>query len=134
MIKKLHHIGIAVSNLDEGIALYERLLGVKPLFIKDIPAKQARVAMIKLGEDVEIELLSAAGPECDIKEFIEKHGEGIHHIAVVVDDLEAELKSLEKNSIKLVDKVPRQGVSGKVAFLDSGSTKGVFMELVQPYH
>jgi methylmalonyl-CoA epimerase len=134
MIKKLHHIGIAVSNLEEGIALYERLLGVKHLFIKDLPAKQARVAMIQLGDDVEIELLSAAGPECDIKEFIEQHGEGIHHIALVVDDIEADLKNMEKNSIKIVDRVPRQGVAGKVAFLDTASTRGVMMELVQPTH
>ena len=134
MIRKLNHLGIAVSNLDEGLALYERILGSKPLFIKDIPEKQARVALFKIGEDVEIELLSATGPLCDIKEFIDKHGQGIHHIALEVDDVDAELKAMEKKGIKATDKVGRRGVAGKVGFLDSESTKGVLMELVQPTH
>jgi methylmalonyl-CoA/ethylmalonyl-CoA epimerase len=134
MIKKLHHLGIAVSNLDEGISLYEKLLGSKPLFTKDIPEKQARVAIFKLGEDVEIELLSATGPECDIKEFIDAHGQGIHHIALAVDDLVSELKSIEQKGIQLRDREPRRGVAGPVAFLEPESTQGVFIELTQPMH
>jgi methylmalonyl-CoA epimerase len=132
MIKKLHHIGIAVDNMDEGIALYEGLLGCKPLFVREIPEKQAKVAMFMLGKDVEIELLAANGPECDIKDFIAQHGQGIHHICVEVDDLIKEMKSAEKKGLKLADIEPRRGVAGKVAFLDSASTKGVMIELVQP--
>ena len=134
MIKKLHHLGIAVSNLEEGIALYRKLLGSGPVFTKDIPEKQARVAIFKLGEDVEIELLSATGPECDIQEFIAAHGQGIHHIALAVDDLVSEMKSIEQKGITLRDREPRRGVAGPVAFLEPESTQGVFIELTQPMH
>ena len=134
MIKKLHHMGIAVDNLDEGIKLYESILGTKPLFTKDIPEKEARVALFKLGEDIEIELLSATGPGCDIKEFIEKHGQGIHHIALEVDDIKGEIKRMPGLGIKMVDQEPRKGVAGQVAFMDSATTKDVMIELVQPSH
>jgi methylmalonyl-CoA/ethylmalonyl-CoA epimerase len=134
MIKKLHHIGIAVDNLDEGLRLYESILGTKPLLVKDIPEKEARVALFKLGKDVEIELLSATGPGCDIKEFIEKHGQGLHHIALEVDDINQEIKRIPQQGIKMKDKEPRKGVAGKVAFLESESTKNTMIELVQPDH
>ncbi len=134
MIKKLHHLGIAVSNLEEGLDLYRKLLGSGPVFTKDIPEKQARVAIFKLGEGVEIELLSATGPECDIKEFIDAHGQGIHHIALAVDDLASEMKSIEQKGITLRDREPRRGVAGPVAFLEPESTQGVFIELTQPTH
>jgi len=133
-MKRLHHIGIAVSNLDEAIALYEGFLGSKPVLVREIPEKQARVAVFHMAGDLEFELLAAARPECDIKEFIDAHGPGVHHLAFAVDNLDNELKSIKESKMRVVDPEPKNGVAGKVVFLDSESTDGVTIEMVQLYH
>lgn len=128
MIKRLSHIGIAVKNLEEGIAFYEKL-GFKLEAIEEVPSQKVRVAFLPCG-DTRIELLEATADDSPIAKFIEKRGEGIQHIAFAVDDLPAALKHCEKEGIRLIDKEPRPGAHGAdIAFLHPRSTKGVLIEL-----
>ncbi len=130
MIKKIDHIGIAVSNLEEAIKIYESL-GFKVAETEEVEDQKVRVAMIPVGES-RIELLEATSPESAIAKFIEKRGEGIHHIAINVENIEEALKKAKDAGIKLIDEKPRIGAGGKkVAFLHPKSLKGVLLELVE---
>jgi methylmalonyl-CoA/ethylmalonyl-CoA epimerase len=131
MIKRVHHIGIAVKDLKESAALYERLLGVKP-HIEEAPCQQVTEAVFKLGEGVEIDLVEPMGPESTVAKFLESRGEGLHHIAFEVDDIDAELKSMEDKGVRLIDKEGREGVAGRIGFLHPKSVSGVLVELLQP--
>ncbi len=130
MIKKIDHIGIAVSNLEEAIKIYESL-GFKVAETEEVEDQKVRVAMIPVGES-RIELLEATSPESAIAKFIEKRGEGIHHIAINVENIEEALKKAKDAGIKLIDEKPRIGAGGKkIAFLHPKSLKGVLLELVE---
>jgi len=131
MIKKVHHIGIAVSNLKESAALFERLLGIKA-HIEEAPCQRVTEAVFRLGEGVEIDLLEPMGPDSAVARFLEKRGEGLHHIALEVDDINADLQAMEGKGIQLIDKQGREGVAGKIGFLHPKSVNGVLVELVQP--
>jgi len=131
MIKKVHHIGIAVNNLKESAALFERLLGIKA-HIEEAPCQRVTEAVFKLGEGVEIDLLEPMGPDSAVAKFLEKRGEGLHHIALEVDDIDADLQEMESKGVQLIDKEGREGVAGKIAFLHPKSVNGVLVELVQP--
>lgn len=131
MIKRVHHIGIAVKDLKESAALYERLLGVKP-HIEEAPCQQVTEAVFKLGEGVEIDLVEPMGPKSTVAKFLESRGEGLHHIAFEVDDIDAELKSMEDKGVRLIDKEGREGVAGRIGFLHPKSVSGVLVELLQP--
>jgi methylmalonyl-CoA/ethylmalonyl-CoA epimerase len=130
MIKRVHHIGIAVKDLKESAALYERLLGVKP-HIEEAPCQHVTEAVFKLGEGVEIDLVEPMGPESTVAKFLESRGEGLHHIAFEVDDIDAELKSMEGKGVRLIDKEGREGVAGRIGFLHPKSVTGVLVELLQ---
>ncbi|MCK5882675.1 MAG: methylmalonyl-CoA epimerase [Bacteriovoracaceae bacterium] len=132
MIKKIDHLGIAVKSLDDAIPFYEQMLGKKCEKIEDVPEQKVRTAFISCGE-VLIELLEATSDESPIAKFIEKKGEGIHHIAYLSDDLESEMKRVEEDGIRLIDKTPRGGAGDmNIAFLHPKSTKGVLTELCEP--
>jgi len=131
MIKKVHHIGIAVNNLKESAAIFERLLGIKA-HIEGAPCQRVTEAIFQVGEGVEIDLLEPTGPESTVAKFLEKRGEGLHHIALEVDDIDADLKEMEGKGVRLIDKEGREGVAGKIAFLHPKSASGVLIELVQP--
>ena len=131
MIKGLHHIGIVVKNIDESAALYERLLGIKPLFIKDVPDQNGRVAVFKIGKETEIEFIEATGSDAGVKRFLEKRGEGIHHICFEVDDVDKDLQAMEEKGVVLIDKQGKNGLAGRIGFLHPKSTHGVLIELVQ---
>jgi methylmalonyl-CoA/ethylmalonyl-CoA epimerase len=131
MIKRLHHIGIAVRNLKESVALYERLLGIKVHAIKKAPRQQVREAIFKVGEGAEVDLLEPTGPDSVLARFLEKHGEGLHHICFEVDDVDAELKAMAAKGVEAIDKQGRQGMAGKIGFLHPRSAQGVLIELVQ---
>jgi methylmalonyl-CoA epimerase len=131
MIKKVHHIGIAVNNLKESAALFERLLGIKA-DIEEAPCQRVTEAIFHVGEGVEIDLLEPTGPESTVARFLEKRGEGLHHIALEVDDINAALKEMEGKRVRLIDKEGREGVAGKIAFLHPKSANGVLIELIQP--
>ncbi len=128
MIKKVSHLGIAVKNLDEAIKFYESL-NLRLEKVEEVPSQKVKVAFFPVG-DVRIELLQATSDDSPIAKFIEKKGQGIHHLAFATDDLEKELKEIEEKDIRLIDKKPRPGAHGaQIAFLHPKSTLGVLIEV-----
>ena len=131
MIKKIHHIGIAVNNLEESAALLERLLGIEP-HLESAPCQQVNEAVFEVGGGMEIDLVAPMGPESAVAKFLESRGEGLHHIAFEVDDINGELQTMEKKGFRLIDKEGREGVAGQIGFLHPKSVSGVLVELLQP--
>ncbi len=132
MLKKIDHIGIAVSNLDESLEKYERLFRVKAKHFETLEEISIKIAFIPVGEAM-LELLAPLAPgKGRIGEFLEKHGEGIHHIAYRVENLESSLAEMKKQGVKLIDEKPRGGGSGSwIAFLSPEETGNVLTELVE---
>ncbi len=130
-IKHIEHIGIAVSNLENAISFYEKILGLKCYRIEEIEEQKVRTAFFRLG-DTKLELLESTDPQGPVGKFIEKRGEGLHHIAFAVKDLPARLKMAEEEGVRLIDSLPRKGAEGlSIAFLHPGSTFGVLTELCE---
>jgi methylmalonyl-CoA/ethylmalonyl-CoA epimerase len=127
----IEHIGIAVKNLEESIKYYQDVLGLECYNIEEVKDQKVRTAFFKVG-DAKIELLESTGPEGPIGKYIEKRGEGIHHIAFAVKDIEETLKHVEENGVRLIDTTPRKGAEGlEIAFLHPKSTFGVLTELCE---
>ena len=127
----IEHIGIAVKNLEESIKYYEEVLGLECYNIEEVKDQKVKTAFFKVGE-VKIELLESTDPEGPIGKYIEKKGEGIHHIAFAVDKIEDKLKHAEEKGIRLIDTTPRKGAEGlNIAFLHPKSTYGVLTELCE---
>ncbi|MGD0795964.1 MAG: VOC family protein [Dehalococcoidales bacterium] len=131
MIKRVHHIGIAVNNLKESAALFEKVFRVKAHF-ESATSQKVSEAVFKIGQGAEIDLLEPTGPESVVAKYLEKRGEGLHHVALEVDNVDKELKAAEIKGIQLIDKTGREGVAGKIGFLHPKSLAGVMIELVQP--
>ena len=131
MVKKVDHIGIAVSNLDEALKLYEEVLGIECIKTEVVEEQKVKVAFLPLG-DTEVELLESTAPDGPVAKFIEKKGEGIQHIAFKVDNIEKALEEMRQKGMQLIDEKPRYGAGGaKIAFLHPKSTKGVLIELCE---
>ncbi|MDY0077970.1 MAG: methylmalonyl-CoA epimerase [Bacteroidales bacterium] len=127
----IEHIGIAVKSLDEAIPYYEQLLGSSCYAIEEVADQRVRTAFFKIGQ-TKIELLESTSPEGPVGKFIEKKGEGIHHIAFAVDGLEKALEKVKAQGIRLIDEQPRKGAEGlHIAFLHPKSTFGVLTELCE---
>ncbi|MBP1691504.1 MAG: methylmalonyl-CoA epimerase [Bacteroidetes bacterium] len=125
----IEHIGIAVKDLKGAIAHYERLLGTPCYAVEEVADQKVRTAFFKVGE-TKIELLESTAPDGPIGKFIEKKGEGIHHIALAVDDLPGALRQVQEAGVQLIDARPRKGAEGlQIAFLHPKSTGGVLTEL-----
>ncbi|MBN2463846.1 MAG: methylmalonyl-CoA epimerase [Dehalococcoidia bacterium] len=131
MIKKVHHVAIAVKNLDEALQLYDDLFGAKPSKIEILPQQGVKAALLPMSEGGEIELLEPIDPQSGVAKFLESRGEGIHHICLEVENVDQELCTLADKGVQLIDKKGRTGLAGKVGFLHPKSTKGVLIELVQ---
>jgi len=128
---KIDHIGIAVKSLAEATKVYEEVLGLKVTGYDEVGEQGVRVAMLDIGES-RIELLQPTGPESPVEKFMTKRGEGIHHIAVEVDDIDKALERLKAAGARLVDTEPRRGAHNtRIAFIHPSSTHGVLLELVQ---
>jgi methylmalonyl-CoA/ethylmalonyl-CoA epimerase len=131
MIKGIDHIGIAVNNLNEALAVYEGALGLKHERVKSVEDQKVKVAFLQVGES-QIELLEPLNKESNLAGFLEKRGEGIHHVALRVDGIEDMLKKLQNQGITLIDEKPRPGAEGgKIAFVHPKSVKGVLLELCE---
>ena len=130
MIGPIHHVGIAVRNLDAAVERY-RLLGLSLDYVEDVPAGGARVAFLNAGE-ARVELVTPLSGDTPVARFLEKRGEGLHHLAFRTADIASELAELQGRGFELVDHVPRPGAHGSlVAFLHPRSSHGVLIELVQ---
>ncbi|TLZ97735.1 MAG: methylmalonyl-CoA epimerase [Methanobacteriota archaeon] len=130
MIGPAHHVGVAVRSLDAALADY-RTLGFEAESVEDVPAQGVRVAFLGTGA-VRIELLESLRPDGVIARFVDRSGEGLHHLAFAVQDIRAEMRRLREKGLKLVDAEPRPGARGRlVAFIHPRSAHGVLLELVQ---
>jgi methylmalonyl-CoA/ethylmalonyl-CoA epimerase len=125
----IEHIGIAVSDLQKAIRFYEDVLGLECYAIEEVRDQKVRTAFFRIGE-TKIELLESTDPEGPIGKFIEKRGEGIHHIAFAVENVENALREIEEKEVQLIDKQPRKGAEGmSIGFLHPKSNFGVLTEL-----
>jgi methylmalonyl-CoA/ethylmalonyl-CoA epimerase len=131
MIEKLDHIGIAVKDLDQAMKLYREAFGIEPSLTYESAYTKAKIAFFTVGES-RIELIQPTNPESVMAKFLEKRGEGIHHICLKVKDVDSSLVALEAKGIALIDKKARKVRDNeKVAFLSPKSTNGVLMELIE---
>ena len=130
-MNKIEHIGIAVKDLEISNLLFEKLLGTASYKSEEVESESVMTSFFQTGVN-KIELLSATNPESPIAKFIEKKGEGIHHIAFEVDDILSEMKRLKNEGFVLINEVPKKGADNKlVAFLHPKGTNGVLVELCQ---
>jgi methylmalonyl-CoA/ethylmalonyl-CoA epimerase len=124
----IEHIGIAVTNLEEAIIYYSKVLGLECYAVEEVKDQKVKTAFFKVG-DTKIELLESTDPEGPIGKFIEKKGPGIHHLAFAMPDVSEALKDAEANGVQLIDKVPRKGAEGlNIGFLHPKFTFGVLTE------
>ncbi len=124
----IEHIGIAVKDLEEAIPYYEKVLGLECYAVEEVKDQKVKTAFFKVG-DTKIELLESTDPEGPIGKFIEKKGQGIHHIAFAMPDVKKGLKEAKENGIRLIDEEPRKGAEGlDIGFLHPKSTFGVLTE------
>lgn len=131
MVKKVEHIGIAVKNLQESNALFAQLLGKEHYKIEEVLSEGVRTSFFDTG-DSKIELLEATDPESPIARFIEKKGEGIHHIAFEVENIGQEMERLRQEGFQLLNEAPKRGADNKlVCFIHPKSANGVLVELCQ---
>jgi len=130
-MKKVEHIGIAVKNLESANKLFSKLFGMKSYKSENVEREGVTTSFFQIG-DTKIELLEATNPESPIAKFIDKEGEGIHHIAFEVDDVKLEISRLEKDGFTLINKEPQKGADNKlICFLHPKSANGVLVELCQ---
>lgn len=131
MVNKIEHIGIAVKNMDDANVLFEKMLGVPSYKMETVESEGVLTSFFQTGNN-KIELLVATNPESPIAKFLEKKGEGIHHIAFDVEDIHAEISRLKNEGFVLINEVPKKGADNKlVVFLHPKNTNGVLVELCQ---
>jgi methylmalonyl-CoA epimerase len=126
----IHHLGVAVADLDEAVERYRRLFGAELEHRETVVDQGVEAALVRVGDD-RVELLASLGPETPVGKFLAKRGPGMHHVAFEVDDLESELERLAGAGAELIDEEPRAGLFGlQVAFVHPDANEGVLSELV----
>ena len=132
MFGHIDHIGVAVEDLDEAIALYGERLGMPLEHRETVEAQGVEAVLLGVGEG-HVELLQPLGPETAVARFLRRNGPGLHHVAYGTDDIESAIESVRAAGLRLIDVQPRLGIRGsRVAFLHPKSTGGVLTELVEP--
>jgi methylmalonyl-CoA/ethylmalonyl-CoA epimerase len=131
MVKKLDHVGIVVYDLEESIPIYEEILGVKPVSVKDVPTQSVRAAFFEVGNGVVVELIEPLDTDSGVARFLAKRGQGIHHICFEVDEVDDELKEMDKKGITPITLEGKNDVTGRIGFLHPHATRGVLIELAQ---
>jgi methylmalonyl-CoA/ethylmalonyl-CoA epimerase len=130
--KAINHIGIAVKSIEERRSFYEDILGAEFETIEDVPSQKVKVGFFKVG-DVRLELLEPTDPASSVASFLEKRGEGLHHVAYTVDDLDKRLAELKSGGVRLIDESPRPGAHHmRIAFVHPKSSGSVLTELCEP--
>ena len=132
MFELIDHVGVAVGDLDQALSLYERTYGMPVVHRETVESQGVEAVLVEIGEG-HVELLRPLGPETVVGRFIAKRGEGLHHLAYRVEDIDASLARLKETGVELIDAEARIGIRGsRVAFLHPKATGGVLTELVQP--
>jgi methylmalonyl-CoA/ethylmalonyl-CoA epimerase len=131
-VKAINHIGIAVRSIDTHRAFYEGTLGAVFEGVEDVPDQKVRVGFLRIN-DVRLELLEPTDPSSTVAAFLEKRGEGLHHVAFTVEGIEARIAELKQSGLRMIDDTPRPGAHHmRIAFLHPKSSGGVLTELCEP--
>ena len=131
-VKSLNHVGIAVKSIEDQRPFYEDCLGAEFEGFEDVPSQKVRVGFFRV-DNVRLELLESTDPEGPVAKFLEKRGEGLHHLAFSVEDIQERINQLKESGVRMIDETPRGGAHHmQIAFLHPKSTHGVLTELCEP--
>jgi methylmalonyl-CoA epimerase len=131
MITKIHHIGIAVHSLEDSLKFYRDTLGLHVHAQDTVQDQGVTAALLTIGES-EIELLQPLSPDSPVGKYLERKGEGLHHICFETPDVDAELEEIKGKGVPVVDEKPRKGLAGMICFLHPKASRGVLVELATP--
>src|SRR4051812_46858802 len=131
MLSKIHHVGVVVRDLEQAYGFWRDVLGLPVQVVKTVVDQDVTAALLKVGES-EIELLQPLSDKSGIGKFLQKRGEGLHHLCFETDDVDAELAAAKAKGIRVIDEKPRLGLAGMICFLHPGATRGVLVEYAQP--
>jgi methylmalonyl-CoA/ethylmalonyl-CoA epimerase len=132
MLKKIHHVGVVVPNLDQAMALWRDLLGLRLTKRQTVQDQGVKAALLQVGES-EIELLEPLSPDNGVGKFLARRGGGLHHVCFETEDVERELDGAKAKGLQLIDQKPRPGLAGMICFLHPKATRGVLVEYAQPF-
>jgi methylmalonyl-CoA/ethylmalonyl-CoA epimerase len=132
MLKKIHHVGVVVPDLEQAMALWRDLLGLRLTKTQTIQDQGVKAALLQVGES-EIELLEPLSPDNGVGKFLSRRGGGLHHVCFETADVERELDGAKARGIQLIDQKPRLGLAGMICFLHPKATRGVLVEYAQPF-
>ena len=133
MPRRIDHVAIIVRNIEQALVFYRDTLGITPSEIKEVPTEQVRIAFLPIGGPggSELELIEPITPNSSLTRFLEKRGEGLHHICLEVADIDAALAEMQEKGVPVLDKQPRIAASGRAIFLHPKGTNGVLLELLE---
>jgi len=133
MPKRIDHIAIIVRDIEQALVFYRDTLGITPGEIKEVPGEQVRIAFLPLGGPggSEIELIEPTTPDSSLTKFLEKRGEGLHHVCLEVENIDAVLAEMQEKGAPVLDKQPRNAAEGRAIFLHPRGTNGVLLELLE---
>ena len=133
MPRRIDHVAILVRNLEQAVAFYRDTLGIVPSEIRDVPTEQVKIAFLPLGgpEGSKIELIEPTASDSSLMRFLERRGEGLHHICLEVDDINETLQDLKDKGASVLDQQPRVAAEGRAIFLHPKSTNGVLLEMIE---
>ncbi len=133
MPKRIDHVAIIVRDIEQALLFYRNTLGIMPSEIKEVPTEQVRIAFLPIGGPggSEIELIEPTTPDSSLAKFLEKRGEGLHHICLEVEDIDAALAEMQEKGIPVLDKQPRIAAEGRAIFIHPRAANGVLVELVE---
>jgi methylmalonyl-CoA/ethylmalonyl-CoA epimerase len=132
MLKKIHHVGVVVPNLEQAMSLWRDLLGLRLTKSQTVQDQGVKAALLQVGES-EIELLEPLSPDNGVGKFLARRGGGLHHVCFETEDVERELDGAKAKGIQLIDQKPRPGLAGMICFLHPKATRGVLVEYAQPF-
>jgi methylmalonyl-CoA/ethylmalonyl-CoA epimerase len=132
MLKKIHHVGVVVPNLEQAMALWRDLLGLRLTKSETVQDQGVKAALLQVGES-EIELLEPLSPDNGVGKFLARRGGGLHHVCFETEDVGRELDGAKAKGIQLIDQKPRPGLAGMICFLHPKATRGVLVEYAQPF-
>jgi methylmalonyl-CoA/ethylmalonyl-CoA epimerase len=131
MIKKIHHVGVVVRDMEQAMRFYRDTLGLRLHTLQTIEEQGVKAALLSIG-DSEIELLEPVVPDTGVARYLERRGEGLHHVCFEVDSVDRDLASLKAKGVELIDEEPRLGLAGRICFLHPNALDGTLVELCEP--